>query len=300
MSMRISSAFVILTLAAVPELRQAPASPPADLFARRYQDGESLHYLMKTSNSGRTTTLSYTITADVTVKKDADGRFFEEIAWRDMAVDGAPFVLPASSQAFRQLLTLDPNPKYAQIPDLSKVHPILIGPITDLLTFYADMLVAHRGNLAKTGDHFRFAHGTPASWADGQRIILGEDSIDFDVTLTGLDRAAGTATLLVRHVPSTPPQIKVPAEWMRAPVADTPNNWVQVEHTAANKFTAGIGQETFDVTITLSLADGRVLAATLENPVQVLERECDDAALAHCGTPARYEIRRRVEIAATR
>jgi hypothetical protein len=287
------------TLSGIALVAQAPA-PVADLLARHYREGETLSYLMKTSNRGRTSTLNYTIAADVAVKKDAEGRFFEEVAWHDMVVDGGPFALPASSQAFRQRLTREANPKYAQIPDLSKVHPMLIGPITDLLTFYADLLVAHGAGLTKTGDHFHLANGTPASWADGQHVVIGEDSIDFDVTLKGIDRAAGTATLLVRHVPSTPPQIRIPAEWMRPPVADTPNNWVQVERVAADKFTAGIGQETFDATITLDLADGRVLAATLDNPVQVLERECTDAALTQCGSSARYEIRRHVEITSTR
>jgi hypothetical protein len=287
------------TLSGIALVAQAPA-PVADLLARHYREGETLSYLMKTSNRGRTSTLNYTIAADVAVKKDAEGRFFEEVAWHDLVVDGGPFALPASSQAFRQRLTREANPKYAQIPDLSKVHPMLIGPITDLLTFYADLLVAHGAGLTKTGDHFHLANGTPASWADGQHVVIGEDSIDFDVTLKGIDHAAGTATLLVRHVPSTPPQIRIPAEWMRPPVADTPNNWVQVERVAADKFTAGIGQETFDATITLDLADGRVLAATLENPVQVLERECTDAALTQCGSSARYEIRRHVEITSTR
>jgi hypothetical protein len=287
------------TFSGVSLVAQAPA-PAADLPARHYREGETLTYLMKTSNRGRTNTLNYTIAADIVVKKDADGRFFEEIAWHDMVVDGGPFALPASSQAFRQLLTLEANPRYAQVPDLRKVHPMLIGPITDLLTFYADLLVAHGAGLMKAGDHFQLAHGTPASWADGQHVILGEDSIDFDVTLKGIDRAAGTATLLVRHVPARPPQIRIPAEWMRPQVVDTPNNWVQVERTAAGTFTAGIGQEIFDATITLNLADGRVLAATLENPVQVLERECHDAALTQCGSSARYEIRRHVEITSTR
>jgi hypothetical protein len=286
-------------LSGVSRLAQAPA-PAVDLLARHYREGETFSYVMKTSNRGRTSTLDYTIAADVAVKRDAEGRFFEEVAWHDLVVDGGPFALPASSQAFRQLLTREANPKYAQIPDLSKVHPMLIGPITDLLTFYADLLVAHRAGLVEVGDHFHLAHGTPASWADGQRVLIGEDSIDFDVTLKGIDRAARTATLLVRHVPSTPPQIRIPAEWMRPPVADTPNNWVQVERTAPDTFTAGIGQETFDATITLSLADGHVLAATLENPVQVLERACKDAALTECGSSARYEIRRHVEISSTR
>ena len=279
---------------------QVLAPRAADLLARRYRKGETFRYRMTASNRGPSDTLTDSLTADVTVQKDTDGRFFEEVAWHDVVVNGAPFALPAASQAFRQRLTLEANAKYTQIPDLSKVHPMLIGPITDLLTFYADMSVVRHGTLEKPGDHFYFTHGTPASWADGQRVIIGESSIDFDVRLKGIDRTAETATLLIRHVPSTPPQIKIPAEWMLPPVADTPNNWVQVERTGASNFTASIGQETFDVTITLSLTDGHVISAILDNPVQVRERECENEALTVCGGPVRYEIRRHVEITSVR
>jgi hypothetical protein len=36
-----------------------------------------------------------------------------------------------------------------------------------------------------------FEHGTPTSWADGERILLGEDSIDFDLTLVSADSGVG-------------------------------------------------------------------------------------------------------------
>ncbi len=300
-----TAAALMWTLTAAPLVpavsrAQVVAPPAADLLARRYREGETFRYRMTASNRGPSDTLPYSLTADVTVQKDTDGRFFEEVAWHDVVVNGAPFALPAASQAFRQRLTLEANPKYTQIPDLSKVHPMLIGPITDLLTFYADMLVVRQGALEKPGDHFYFKHGTPASWADGQRVIIGESSIDFDLTLKGVDRTAEAATLLIRHVPSTPPQIKIPAEWMLPPVADTPNNWVLVERTGASNFTASIGQETFDVAIMLSLTDGHVISAILDNPVQVRERECENEALTVCGGPIRYEIRRHVEITSAR
>ena len=292
---------VMLVVFAAPMPDQLAAQAPSGtLLARRYHEGETFSYQMKTSNKGRTDTLNYAIRADATVKRDADGKFFEEIAWSGMDVNGKAFALPAASQSFRQTLTLEPNAKYNSVPDLSKVHPILIGPITDLLTFYADMFVSRQHALSNAGDHFYLKHGTPASWADGTHVTLGEDSIDFDVTLTAVDRAAGTATLTVRHVPASPPQIRIPAEWMRAPVADTPNNWVQVEHTAPATLTASVGKETFDVTLVLSLDDGRLISATLDNPVQVIERVCKDDALADCGAPARYDIHRHVEVRAGR
>src|SRR5262249_35198514 len=151
------------------------------------------------------------------------------------------------------------------MPDLSKVQPGLIGPVTDLLTFYADLFLAtHAGQLRKPGDRFFFANPIAASWADGTRVLIGEDSIDFDIQLTGIDRSRGVATLLVKHVPPKAQKIRMPAEWMREPVAGVPNNWVQVRR-AAGGYIGAVGKETFDVELTISLSAGEILSATMDN-----------------------------------
>lgn len=273
----------------------APPAAQSSLLERKYKDGEKLSYRMVTSNRDRARTLHYEIQADGVVTKDASG-YIEEIAWSGMVVDGKPFVLPASSLALRQILALTPNPNLG-LPDLSKVHPMMIGPITDMLSFYADMLIAKsQGKLLRAGDHFYFKHGTPNSWADGMYVTLGQDSIDFDVALADVDQTAKVATIVVKHVPPEKPQISLPADWMKPSVADTPNNWVQVSKTGPGKFTAQVGKEVFVDTIKVSLADGRILSATQENPLEVLERECSDAALTQCGEPVRFQIVRHIEI----
>ena len=150
------------------------------------------------------------------------------------------------------------------MPHLSKVDAMMIGPITDMLTFYADVIIAKsQGKLERAGDHFYFKHGTPNSWADGRYVTLGQDSIDFEVALTEVDRKDRSAVVVVRHIPPPQPEIKIPAEWMRPAVADTPNNWVEISQAGAGKLSAQIGKETFVATITLSLADGRIISATL-------------------------------------
>ena len=83
---------------------------------------------------------------------------------------------------------------------------------------------------------------------------------------------------------------------MRTPVVDTPNNWVSVRKGSNGKYVAAVGKETFDDVIQISLTDGRVLPATMDNPVEVLERECGDAALTACGPATRYQIRRRITV----
>jgi len=105
------------------------------------------------------------------------------------------------------------------------------------------------------------------------------------------------ATILVRHVPPEKPDIAVPAEWMHAPVVGTPNNWVQIEKTKDGKYIGAVGKETFDVELKVSLADGRIVSATQDNPVITIERECTDVALTSCSEPKPHNIMRHIEIA---
>lgn len=250
------------------------------LLTRHYRDGEKLTYLMKAVNDGRT----YEIRATGIVKKDADGKFFEEYAWNS-----------PHSKEFRQILSLEPD-KTPAIPNLAAVHRSLIGPITDFMTFYVDLWLATKvGNLSKPGDRFYQKIDHPASWADGTYVILGQDSIDFDITLLKVDRTSNVATLLVKHIPPKEPLIKIPAAWMKKPVADTPNNWVQVKKKDG-RFEAAIGKETFDVTIDVSLIDGKILSALLENPVEMQERHCQDEALTDCDEPKLRKIFRKIEL----
>jgi len=130
---------------------------------------------------------------------------------------------------------------------------------------------------------------------DRKYAVIGESSIDFDITLTQVDRAKKFATLLIRHVPPKKPQVRLPAAWMLEPVADTPNNWINVTRNGG-KYVAAVGKETFDVQLTVSLIDGKILSGTMEYPVQARERECQDAALTDCGDPRPRQIMRLIEI----
>ena len=262
------------------------------LLRRQYREGESLLYHMKATNQGRSGTLRYEADAKGLVRRKAAG-FIEEYAWSNLNFNGQAISLPASD--FRQQLSLDPQIPPTP-PDFSHVNPMLIGPMADMLTFYADEWLATRQTLQKRGDHVYVKHGTPSSWADGTQTILGQDSIDFDITLSDVDQSRHTARVAVRHVPPEKLQIQTLAKWMESPVGDTPNNWVEVSKGDNGKYLAEIGKETFDVELTVSLADGRIFTATMDNPVAVMARDCADAQLTQCGEPEHYQIRRQVEI----
>jgi len=80
--------------------------------------------------------------------------------------------LNPTSLNFRQTLSLNPDAP-PSIPDLSVVQPMLIGPITDLLTFYSDLwLTMRQDNFNRAGNHTYVKFGDPASWADGNYVVL--------------------------------------------------------------------------------------------------------------------------------
>ncbi len=280
-----------LTCFGSPSAQDRATSAPAEtLLARRYTAGQVLRYGMKGSNNG----WEYQLQATDTVKQDAAGHFYEEIAWSDLH-SNAPMALSPASVQFRQTVSADGSGRYMAIPDLAKVQPFLIGPITDTLTFYTDLLLAQQAALSPTHPHAYVAHGTPNSWADGQHFLVAQDSIDFDLSLESTDPQAHTATLLVRHVVPRAPQIALPAAWMKTPVANTPNNWVQVSR-GDRGYTAEFGQELFDVRLTLDMRDGRLLRVVLDNPVTATIRDCQDAALTRCEPPKAENIRRQVSL----
>jgi len=275
--------------------QDAATFDPASL-SRRYQEGEVVVYRMKASNQSRLRTIRYEAEAQGKVQKNAMGQYVEEFAWTNYVLNGAPVTLSPEAAAFRQRLSLEKGFPLT-VPDLRPVLR-LVGPITDLLTFYVDLAVAkERGSLRRVGDHFHVAHGAPATWADGHYILKGEDSIDFDVALEALDADQQVATLVVRHVVPVQPQISFVADWMRNPVADTPNNWMQVSKQQDGRYIGAVGKELFDARVRIDLRNGRILGATLHNPVEIIERICTDAELTHCDAPIRSQILRQIEIA---
>jgi hypothetical protein len=285
---------VFVTISAIIAGQDVP--PGASPLLRRYSEGEKLVYRMKAVNED----WHYEIEADGVVKKGSDQTYFEEFGYSRFISDGQPVTLSPASANFRAQFSLDPN-HTPGLPNLSQVDTRLIGPITDLFTFYTDVFVAVRtGALNQSGDHFYLKQGIPASWADSNYTLLGEDSMDLDFTLKDVNRARNTATLVVRHVPPEKPEVRIPADWMQKAIADTPNNWVQVQKKGEGKYLAAVGKEVFEDQIVLSLSDGKILSATMENPVQTVERVCTDSAATQCGEPRPRLIRRQIEISLER
>jgi hypothetical protein len=281
---------VLLASTLVSAQMPTPGSGP---LTRHYRDGETLTYHMTATNED----WHYTADASGTAIKTASGGYIEDFRWTGMTSNGQPITLAPAMAEFRQPLSLDPN-WTPSMPDLSRVDPKMVGPITDLMTFYVDLWLMNKiGTMQHPGDHFYMPNPQVSSWADGAHVLVGKDHIDFDMNLQSIDPVKQIAVVQVHHVPPSHPNLQLPADWMQAPVADTPNNWVQVTKTKDGMYEAGVGKETFDVLITISTADGRILSASMDNPVVMSGRECDDVALTRCGVAQPHTIHRHIEIA---
>jgi hypothetical protein len=257
-----------------------------EMFVRQYREGEKLTYVMKGTNEGQ----QYEARATGVVKRDSAGHYVEEYEWSPVPVGGSPVL---------QTVSLDRN-VVPTVPNLAQVPSALIGPVTDLLTFYSDQwLIIREGKLAKAGDRFRQTEVPIASWADGNFVIFGQDAINFDVELASLDTSSKVATVVVHHVPPARSPLKMPASWMAERVSDTENNWAEVVRKGAG-YVAAFGKETFDVQMKIELRDGKILCGTLDNVVTAMERDCTDAALVSCSVPHSHTINRHIEIALER
>jgi hypothetical protein len=282
---------MLLAAGSLQAVAQNGAAQPNPL-ERKYREGETLTYHM----SGINESWHYTIQADGVVRKDASGVFFEQYRWSKMESGGQADALSPQMTDFRQRISLDPR-ETPSVPDLSKVDPKTIGPITDLITFYSDLWLANKtGQLAKPGDHFYMKYGVPASWADGTYVLVGQSSVDFDLTWKSVNATEKTAVLVVRHVPPEKSTVQLPAPWMQTPLGERPNNWVGVNKGRDGKFEASVGTEEFTVEITVSQTDGKILKGSLDNVVKTVVRNCEDQALTKCDEPKPHQIERKIEI----
>ena len=102
-----------------------------------------------------------------------------------------------------------------KIPNLANVQPLLIGPITDTLTIYSDLLLATRARLVHSGQSAYVSRTTPNSWGDGQHVLLGQDVVDFSLRVEALNSSQHSETLLIQHVPPPESHLELPATWMQ-------------------------------------------------------------------------------------
>lgn len=269
-------------------------------FTRLYELGESVKYRMTAENQQPDGKESYEATSAAVVRRADNGAFFEETGWTGLTLNGSPVALSPKALSFRETISLDPEFQTAQHqPNVGDAEPYLAGPIFDLMNFYVDLqLGARLSALEHPGDHVYVKYSQPSSYADPEHsVLVGEVCIDFDLTLKEVDHQNQTATLVVKHVPPSTACVALAAPWMQVPVVDgVQNNHVQVNRNDDSTYTVAVGKEDIDVEIKVAIGSGKILVATMYNPVDILERVCVDANYTNCKLDRRYRILRQIEM----
>jgi hypothetical protein len=283
-----------LVVASAPALaaQAAPALNP--LLARHDAEGGTIAYHMHATNQTGDRLLRYDGDASGKIVRDSAGHLIDALAWRRLVVNDTVQQLPADGAAVEQRLGFAPG--FLVLPDVARADPRLTGPVLDLFTFYVDWwLAARSATLVRPGDHVHIAGRGSNSWANGPGVVVAADAVDFDVTLVSIDSSARRAVIDVQHLPPDSARVAIPAEWMQPRFGAEPNNWVEVA-ARTDGFVAAVGRETFDDRVLIDLTNGQIVSATMDNPVDVLERTCTDRELKQCGAPNRYRIVRRIEV----
>lgn len=283
-------------MACVPTARSHPGAPSsAGLLARRYVDGDTLRYKIAASHAGPNGIKRYAAIAESVVGRDSANHSVEAVNWTSLTLNDSTVALAVRTSRALQQVSLDTAVMPA-IPKLQSADPGLVGPMLDLMTFYVDLqLAAKQQNLTGAGDRRYVPVNVPASWSDGKRVLVGEDAVDFDIMIEKINRSTGEAVVRVRHVPPPSPSIHVRARWMTDSSGLPHRNWMEVTKVR-DRYVASIGAESFDVSLVVNLTDGRILSATMFNPIDIVERTCGDVVLEQCGPERRYRIVRTVDM----
>jgi hypothetical protein len=178
-------------------------------------------------------------------------------------------------------ISLDPNGPL-EIPSLNLVPPSMVANVTDLNAFYVAISPqAGIRQLKQVGDHYD-GKSVRGDWGGTPGTPTGEDCVQLRLELTGL--SATTANVKTTFLPSPLgcEGFSFKTAWMVPPVSGTTaNNFQEVTHSG-KKFDVMWGQEEFTINSVIDRSSGKILSATMENPLHLKLKAGCDQNLENC------------------
>jgi len=110
---RLPLVLAVVLVQVAPTIAAQQAATEVGTLQRQYTDGAVSHYLMTGNKDG----WQYTIQASDVVKRDTNGRYYEEIGWSGLTSSAQQGLTPASL-ALRQTVSLDDPASYMRVPNL--------------------------------------------------------------------------------------------------------------------------------------------------------------------------------------
>jgi hypothetical protein len=201
----------------------------------------------------------------------------------------------AKFPAYETSVSATSNPELSALPDLKGWDMGVVGPVTDLHTFL--IAVSHQvgaDKISEPGQTYTTGEAAKASWANGENIPVGEDCIQISITL--LESTDDRATYETRFMPPTEACLTPLKPWMEAPVVEgTPNNFQQ-QMMMGPMAAAMWGREQFVITSTIRRSDGRILSATMDNPLTLMLKVGCDPNLDSCKHELPMAIHRKLKL----
>lgn len=257
-------------------------------YVRHYVKGQVSNYSYTENEDGAVTT------AEARLRSYIHGGIGgEQVKWFELTSAGQN--MNAQARAFPPYdLSLDPrDPDGLALPNTQTAGDLL-GPITDLGTFYVDLSIpVGIDNLHQPGQSYTDPTPLSGNFASATSPV-GQDLIQLTTTLTSLN--ATQATFTSTYVP--PPQggLTLTQPFMDSPVCgSTPNNFELVQQQGTG-YQALWGCENFTVTTVVNRPSGQIVSAQITNPLQLDEVTCTDEALTDCQAPVPLTIPRTAQL----
>ena len=265
------------------------SAPKQSILNRRYQDGEVIKYHIYHSyfENGVLKEIQEGNALSKTVAEPAGG-FHESVTWKRLTSNGKEV---KADPNYKQILTLDPKSKLKMaIPPPTMMNRLVF----DTLNFFANEFVAiSKANLIQPGDHALLNGKGVNSWKNPQTgIILGADCLDYDVMLLALNGRHATVRV-VNIPPLSACEIALPEgnwSWLKNQLGEPENNLFQIQKQADGKFMAFSGIEIVDTIMQIDIESGKILSASMHNPVVRQVAICYDEKGNGCEKPKQESL----------
>jgi len=233
---------------------------------RKYNIGEVYRYRM-TTNVIHNDKWQSTIVAvcELKVMAGSDKIPYEEVKWISKKVITAKDTTEypeeiKNTSPYR--ISLHPNGRL-DLPPIQVAG--MTGEITDFNTFY--VAISPRlgiGQLHKQFDSFTKPENVKGNFANGKDILKGEDCLEASSILQRITKEE--AIIQSDFMPPATQCLQYFTAEMTKPVAgETINNFQMVRASANNKVNLFYGKEKFNINSTISLKDGKLRSALMNN-----------------------------------
>jgi hypothetical protein len=259
---------------------------------RHYKLGDQLTYELTTENYYNDKLSSKTIAKAKLTVIEENGKLVEQIKWLHKIEykGGDSTILDSIAQKVKPYnISLLPDGALL-LPPLT--IPEMVGEITDLNTFF--VAISPKMNIGKLNERdtlYKIEKIVEGNFADGVSILKGSDCLEVTQHLLGAHAIVETSFLPPSHFCLTPI-----LDTIKTQLFDVPNNFQMVRAAGNGMVTLMWGKEKFTILSLIDGMDGKLLAATMNNTLDLRMRVNVSPDLKTYAAEMPFKIERRLTL----